>query len=242
MEDGVCGILFLGIAIWVRVNQDSNEILSHGDFHIQSHGPANLLIAVGAIIMVLGFLGCCGAIKESRCLLIVFFAGLFLILILQLAAGGLGVASKPKFESIMNVTLHEAVKLMNGTNDNALKVQRAVDKLQKEFKCCGLIDGAADWGNNLKKYLDSCKCKDTPATPCKEFDGESVYTKTCASYLRELIEKYLTIIIGVAFGLIIIEVIKRKLGKLGNLPRVTQLTLKLNWISDFGSSLPSPGC
>jgi len=29
----------------------------------------DLLIAVGSVIMVLGFLGCCGAIKESRCML-----------------------------------------------------------------------------------------------------------------------------------------------------------------------------
>ncbi|KAI1238952.1 hypothetical protein IHE44_0012047 [Lamprotornis superbus] len=29
----------------------------------------NLLIAVGSIIMILGFLGCCGAVKESRCML-----------------------------------------------------------------------------------------------------------------------------------------------------------------------------
>uniref|UniRef100_A0A8C3NJN3 Uncharacterized protein n=1 Tax=Geospiza parvula TaxID=87175 RepID=A0A8C3NJN3_GEOPR len=32
-------------------------------------GGVNLLIAVGAIIMILGFLGCCGAVKESRCML-----------------------------------------------------------------------------------------------------------------------------------------------------------------------------
>ncbi|KAM6216424.1 tetraspanin-8 [Rhynchocyon petersi] len=92
----LCGILFLGIAIWVRVSPDSNEFINQGDFHTHSQGPANLLIAVGAIIMVLGFLGCCGAIKESRCLLILFFIGLLLILLLQLAAGALGVALKPE--------------------------------------------------------------------------------------------------------------------------------------------------
>lgn len=30
----------------------------------------DLMIAIGVIIMVLGFLGCCGAIRESRCLLL----------------------------------------------------------------------------------------------------------------------------------------------------------------------------
>lgn len=28
------------------------------------------MIAIGVIIMVLGFLGCCGAIRENRCLLL----------------------------------------------------------------------------------------------------------------------------------------------------------------------------
>ena len=28
------------------------------------------MIAIGVIIMLLGFLGCCGAIKENRCLLL----------------------------------------------------------------------------------------------------------------------------------------------------------------------------
>lgn len=31
----------------------------------------DILIAVGAIIMILGFLGCCGAMRESRCMLLV---------------------------------------------------------------------------------------------------------------------------------------------------------------------------
>lgn len=30
----------------------------------------DLMIAIGVIIMVLGFLGCCGAIKENRCMLL----------------------------------------------------------------------------------------------------------------------------------------------------------------------------
>lgn len=36
----------------------------------ESFPGIDLLIAVGVIIMVLGFLGCCGAIKENRCMLL----------------------------------------------------------------------------------------------------------------------------------------------------------------------------
>lgn len=30
----------------------------------------DLMIAIGVIILVLGFLGCCGAIRENRCMLL----------------------------------------------------------------------------------------------------------------------------------------------------------------------------
>jgi hypothetical protein len=31
--------------------------------------PSLVFIAVGALILVLGFLGCCGALRESQCIL-----------------------------------------------------------------------------------------------------------------------------------------------------------------------------
>lgn len=31
---------------------------------------AYLLIGVGAVLLVIGFLGCCGAVRESRCMLL----------------------------------------------------------------------------------------------------------------------------------------------------------------------------
>lgn len=37
----------------------------------ESFPGIDLLIAIGVIIMVLGFLGCCGAIKENRCMLLI---------------------------------------------------------------------------------------------------------------------------------------------------------------------------
>ncbi|EGV93251.1 Tetraspanin-8, partial [Cricetulus griseus] len=69
-------------------------IITSGDAGANPLVAVNMLIAVGAIIMVLGFLGCCGAVKESRCMLLLFFIGLLLILLLQVAAGILGATFK----------------------------------------------------------------------------------------------------------------------------------------------------
>ncbi|CAJ0936173.1 unnamed protein product, partial [Ranitomeya imitator] len=43
----------------------------------------NVLILFGCIIMVFGFLGCMGAIKENKCLLLTFFILLLLILLIE---------------------------------------------------------------------------------------------------------------------------------------------------------------
>lgn len=67
--------MFGGIQMFLGVASCSWKIffpLSFQELNIDSSlfAGVDLLIAVGSIIMVLGFLGCCGAIKESRCMLL----------------------------------------------------------------------------------------------------------------------------------------------------------------------------
>ncbi|XP_039617866.1 tetraspanin-8-like [Polypterus senegalus] len=54
------------------------------------------MIGIGAIITVLGFLGCCGAVQESRCMLLLFFSGLMIIFLLFVAVGIMGALNKPE--------------------------------------------------------------------------------------------------------------------------------------------------
>uniref|UniRef100_A0A3B3WYZ8 Tetraspanin n=1 Tax=Poecilia mexicana TaxID=48701 RepID=A0A3B3WYZ8_9TELE len=76
---GGCGIL--GVGIWLSVTQGNFATLSSS---LPSLSAANLLIAVGTIIMVIGCLGCVGAVKESRPLLLAFFILLLLIFFLEI--------------------------------------------------------------------------------------------------------------------------------------------------------------
>ena len=62
----LAGLAILGIGIWTKI--DAGQFDSFlGD--IGSSIPAYMMTAAGGFIAVVGFLGCCGAIKESRCLL-----------------------------------------------------------------------------------------------------------------------------------------------------------------------------
>ena len=63
----LCGCGLLGVGIWLSVSQGSFATFSPS---FPSLSAANMVIALGAIVMVTGFLGCLGAIKENKCLLL----------------------------------------------------------------------------------------------------------------------------------------------------------------------------
>ncbi|KAM7328176.1 hypothetical protein ACRRTK_012268 [Alexandromys fortis] len=204
----ICGTLILALAIWVRVSKDGKEMVASGVNGTNPFIAVNILIAVGAIIMVLGFLGCCGAVKESRCMLLLFFIGLLLILFLQVAAGILGATFKSESSRLLNETLHENVKLLTNTTEEAEEFQKAMISFQAEFKCCGLVNGAEDWGSNFKNDAqESCKCPNTTGSQCAPYQGFNVNTQTCLSLIKDLVEKNIIIVIGVAFGLAVIEIL-----------------------------------
>ncbi|VFV42659.1 tetraspanin-8-like [Lynx pardinus] len=158
----LCGIVILAIAIWVRVSKDGQEILSPGDSSTNPYVSVNILIAVGSVIMILGFLGCCGAVKESRCMLLLFFIGLLLILLLQVAAGILGATFKSESERILNETLYENVKLLEAADNDAKAFQKALAEFQEE---------------------------------------------PCISLIKDVVAKHILIVIGIAFGLAVIEIL-----------------------------------
>lgn len=71
----LAGAAILGVGVWVKVDSgslldllDNVEDASSGISHLAS--ISYVLIAVGAVLLVIGFLGCCGAIRESRCMLL----------------------------------------------------------------------------------------------------------------------------------------------------------------------------
>ncbi|KAM6981051.1 CD81 molecule a [Aplochiton taeniatus] len=87
----LAGGVILGVSLWLRHDQQTSSLLelkyegyqAPSTFYISVH----ILIAVGAVMMVVGFLGCYGAIQESQCLLGTFFACLVILFACEVAAG-----------------------------------------------------------------------------------------------------------------------------------------------------------
>ncbi|XP_026234084.1 CD81 molecule a [Anabas testudineus] len=87
----LAGGVILGVAVWLRHDGTTSSLLeleldgarAPSTFYTSVH----ILIAVGAVMMLVGFLGCYGAIQESQCLLGTFFACLVILFACEVAAG-----------------------------------------------------------------------------------------------------------------------------------------------------------
>ncbi|XP_029901775.1 tetraspanin-8-like [Myripristis murdjan] len=186
----VSGCIILGVSIYLKVSKDENKITS------QAVPGIDLMIAIGVIVMVLGFLGCCGAIKENRCMLLLFFISLLLIFILLLAAGILGAVDQNKAKELVDEHLGKLLPL----NSQPADVQTDLQKLEEELKCCGLLNGPSDWGSSVPS---SCDCKDT-SEACMTSGSRQVYKTPCATHIISLIEKYMNVVLGIAFAIAIL--------------------------------------
>ncbi|KAB0378107.1 hypothetical protein FD755_009685 [Muntiacus reevesi] len=166
------------------------QILVPGDANLSPFIVVNMLIFVGAVIMILGFLGCCGAMKENQFMMILFFVGLLMILLLQVAAGILATTSKSKTEQTLNKTLMINARLLSSTNENERVFQKAFSELQGELKCCGLVNGASDWGSNFQHYYKTCECPGESDPSCTKYSGKTIYKQIlCFNRLISIIPK-----------------------------------------------------
>lgn len=63
------GCAMLGVGIWLLVSDDFTKYSDADDSLSFIYTGAYILVAIGGLIMIIGFLGCCGAIRESQCML-----------------------------------------------------------------------------------------------------------------------------------------------------------------------------
>ncbi|KAK5874573.1 hypothetical protein PBY51_019509 [Eleginops maclovinus] len=149
------GGVILGVALWLRHDPKTSNLLgleidgnqAPSTFYISVH----ILIAVGAVMMVVGFLGCYGAIQESQCLLGTFFACLVILFACEVAAGIWGFMHKDTvskeminfYDSAYEKAMSQA-KLPGTNNNQEMEAVHAVLKVFHEtLNCCGKGKGSA---------------------------------------------------------------------------------------------------
>uniref|UniRef100_W5MI78 Tetraspanin n=1 Tax=Lepisosteus oculatus TaxID=7918 RepID=W5MI78_LEPOC len=141
----MAGGVILGVALWLRHDNDTKSLL---DLKLEGDEAPNtfyiirvyILIAVGAVMMFVGFLGCYGAIQESQCLLGTFFACLVILFACEVAAGIWGFINKDQISKEMIKfydTAYDRATLDTLVQEEKKGAKEVLKVFHETLQCCG---------------------------------------------------------------------------------------------------------
>ncbi|MBZ3891609.1 CD63 antigen [Sciurus carolinensis] len=193
------GLIVVGIAAQLLLSQT----ITHGAT------PGTLLpvviIAVGAFLFLVAFVGCCGACKENYCLMITFAIFLTLITLVEVAVAIAGYVFKDKVITEFNKDFQQQMQNYPKNNDTVL----ILDKMQKDFKCCGATN-YTDWENipsmGKNRVPDSC-CINVTVGCGTDFNQHAINTQGCVERIGTWLRKNVLVVAAAALGIAFVEVL-----------------------------------
>lgn len=205
----VCGIALIAIGSWVLATSSKYSKLFEEESFLAA--PIILIVA-GVVIFFIAFLGCCGAIRENRCMLITFGTFLILISILEIAAGITGYVYRNSIDTTVSKVTRKNLD-MYGQGDKP--TDDFVDLLQHDLKCCGSSNytdwASTKWANSHALSVpDSC-CKTEekgcgvgklPLDPLQTINQVGCYSK-----FKEFFESKILIVAGIGIGIGLVELL-----------------------------------
>ncbi|XP_048341748.1 CD82 antigen [Sphaerodactylus townsendi] len=221
----ILGAVILGFGIWIMVDKNSFIYVLQTSSSSLKTG-AYILIGVGAVTMLMGFLGCLGAVNEIRCLLGLYFTCLFLILIGQIAAGLFIYFHQNALKAEVSGIVQNLVQDYNPNDERNRTIENAWDYVQSQLSCCGWT-GPENWTQNTilvdrNQTAYPCSCKngtkesmfyegfcdlDIASNPNATFADWPVHKKGCMEGVEGWIQENLGIILGVCAGVAFIELL-----------------------------------
>ncbi|CAG9822022.1 unnamed protein product [Phaedon cochleariae] len=181
----------IAVGVLYKVNNVGLDVLSVSTY----------TIVVGVVIALIAFFGCCGAIKESRCLLSTYAYVMVTIFILQVVLIVLAFLAMKNG----NLELDEEVKTyLTKIYENIFTSPEEADivnTLQRYFECCG-IDNSYTLVTNATSGLLIESCFSDTDTQQKV-----MYIKNCVNELRDFIMNNAKIIGGIAIGVALVELV-----------------------------------
>ncbi|XP_073474109.1 tetraspanin-18-like [Aquarana catesbeiana] len=206
------GICLLGVGIWIVVDPDgfqniftSNPLLSAGGY---------ILLFVGLALSLLGFLGCFGAIRQSKPLLLLFFILVLLMFIVELV----GVILALTFQKLINENHFRTELQTHYKGDNSSEVfSQSWNAIMIAMSCCG-ISGLGDFANNSyyhdlypsAAWPEACCTREDPVISgvvkdtqkCMENTPGYTNNQGCFITIAKSLQKYVSITGAVGFGVL----------------------------------------
>ncbi|NXH87630.1 CD9 protein, partial [Edolisoma coerulescens] len=182
----LAGTAVLAIGLWLHFDTQTKSV-----FELESdtkfYTGVYILIGAGALMMLVGFLGCCGASQESQCMLGLFFFFLFVIFALEIAAGIWGFSNKEKIiDELKEFYMDTYRKRAQTSAKDTLKA------FQFTLNCCGLT------GTVEPQYMDTCPAKTL---------SESFSVKSCPAAIDDVFKSKFNVIGAVGLGIAVMMIV-----------------------------------
>ncbi|XP_014647993.1 PREDICTED: CD82 antigen [Ceratotherium simum simum] len=222
----ILGAVILGFGVWILADRSSFiSVLqtSSGGLKVVAY----VFVSVGAVTMLMGFLGCLGTVREVRCLLGLYITFLLLIFVAQVTAGVLLYFNMGKVKQQMSDIVIQLIRDYRDNKDDSL--QEAWDYVQAQVQCCGW-QSSYNWTDNAElmnrtNVTFPCSCKksqgddnllerkgfcEVPSNTSQSGNNPElwpVYTEGCMKKVQEWLQENLGVILGVCVGIAVIELL-----------------------------------
>ncbi|KAK2101483.1 hypothetical protein P7K49_019149 [Saguinus oedipus] len=122
-----------------------------------------ILIGAGALMMLVGFLGCCGAVQESQCMLGLFFGFLLVIFAIEIAAAIWGYSHKDEVIKEIQEFYKDTYNKLKTKDEPQRETLKAI---HYALNCCGVAGGVEQF------ISDICPKKDVLETITMKVNSE----------------------------------------------------------------------
>ncbi|XP_026821393.1 CD151 antigen isoform X1 [Rhopalosiphum maidis] len=197
------GIVLVAISVYTLYDKSFiKELLGTNLFT----GAVYILIVAGILLSLLSFLGCAGAVKEVKCMLLTYFIILFIIFIVMLVGGILCYMFRQRVQTTMQQEMLRTIRFYG--DDRA--ITRAWDDLQEGLHCCG-VTGYDDWRQHRIGGI-------IPSSCCQEINGKKqpcnlsfqaslqIYNTGCLNVTTAFMKDHATTVgtVGIAVSLFLL--------------------------------------
>ncbi|XP_077870357.1 CD9 antigen-like [Saccoglossus kowalevskii] len=173
----ILGSGLVAVGLWLRLDPVTQQYVNSVEGLDQYYYGTYAMMGCGAFMILVGFLGCCGACCESQCLLCMYVVLLVCLFLMEVGGGVWAYFHKDKVKEVITEGLMTTVKDVYGKEGSGEVATKALDSLQSDLKCCG-ASAPTDWYNSyysdevstlslIYSVPDSC-CKDVTVDSLSE--------------------------------------------------------------------------